>query len=532
MDLGQRWALGKLHPECEILTEIKRDKEQCLQSIKENGNASVQGRAETEERHNQSQASARAVIERTIGLFKMRFCRLDRSGGALQYPLKRVSLIVIVCCALHNLALARGGRLEDDDSEAARQAAEDESTDEEPEEAQGEDVAAEVMNLVGGRETREALILRSFHSVSKAWHESEGKGDAPLLNIPDEAVLSPSGQGTLQAIDFLICSTGTITRNCTSKGWSNPLPADLTACVTDAPILTAEVSYYGIIQIIYTVGYSLSLVILSGAVVILSIIRRLHCTRNYIHIQLFITFILRSLSVFIKDAVLFGDADVDHCTFSTVGCKISVVFCYFCMMTNYFWLLVEALYLNCLLIVSFSNGKSYFWWWSILGWGVPIVCTIVWVITKLLFENSECWDVIEDSPYWWIIKGPIVVSVAVNFVLFINIIRILVQKLIPNEIHKANFTQYRRLTKSTLLLVPLFGVHYIVCAFPPDGAVLATRLYLDLCIGSFQGFIVGVLYCFLNQEVQTEIHRRWLRKRLNSYGAVPVMGKSQMDTCC
>ncbi|XP_067852490.1 growth hormone-releasing hormone receptor-like [Heptranchias perlo] len=394
---------GKLHPECEIISEIKKDEEQCLRSIKENGNASVQG----------------------CGMIW---------DGALCWP-----------------------------------------------------------------------------------HAAHGEA----VNVSCPAAF-------LQFSPIL----GTIVRNCTSQGWSDPLPTDLTACVMDAATPMAEVSYYGTIQMIYTVGYSLSVVVLSVAVVILLIFRRLHCTRNYIHIQLFITFIFRALSVFIKDAVLFGDGDIDHCTFSTAGCKVAVVFCYFCMMTNYFWLLVEALYLNSLLVVSFSYGRKYFWWWSVLGWGVPTVCTIAWVITKFKFEDTECWDIIEDSPYWWIIKGPIVTSVAINFVLFVNIVRILVQKLIPKEVHMANSSQYRRLTKSTLLLVPLFGVHYIVCAFPPDGAVLPIRLYLDLCIGSFQGFIVGVLYCFLNQEVQSEIHGRWLRKQLNSYWAVPVVGKSQLDTSC
>lgn len=32
---------------------------------------------------------------------------------------------------------------------------------------------------------------------------------------------------------------------------------------------------------------------------------------------------------------------------------------------------------------------------------------------KVVFLR-RCWDINEDSPYWWIIKGPIVVSIAVN----------------------------------------------------------------------------------------------------------------------
>uniref|UniRef100_A0A8D3CU85 Growth hormone releasing hormone receptor n=1 Tax=Scophthalmus maximus TaxID=52904 RepID=A0A8D3CU85_SCOMX len=264
-----------------------------------------------------------------------------------------------------------------------------------------------------------------------------------------------------------------------------------------------EESYFATVRLIYTVGYSLSLVVLAVAVLILLLFRRLRCARNFIHIQLFIAFILKSTAVFIKDATLFSSDDINHCTLSTFACKASVVFCHYCVMANFFWLLVEALYLNSLLLSSFSHSRRCLWGFSLLGWGVPVLFITLWIGSRLYFEDTECWDINENSPYWWIIKGPIVVSIAVNFMLFMNIVRILIQKLNPRLIQFNNSSQYRRLTKSTLLLIPLFGTHYMFFNFLPDYFSINLRLCFELCLGSFQGLLVAILYCFLNQEVST-----------------------------
>ncbi|GCB78347.1 hypothetical protein scyTo_0020095, partial [Scyliorhinus torazame] len=88
----------------------------------------------------------------------------------------------------------------------------------------------------------------------------------------------------------------------------------------------------------------------------------------------------------------------------------------------------------------------------------------------------------------------------VNFLIFLNIIRILMQKLRSPDIGGNSSTQFSRLTKSTLLLIPLFGVHYIMCVFLPDHIAEDLRLHIELGIGSFQGFAVALLYCFLNGE--------------------------------
>ncbi|CAB1324619.1 unnamed protein product, partial [Coregonus sp. 'balchen'] len=212
-----------------------------------------------------------------------------------------------------------------------------------------------------------------------------------------------------------------VSRNCTSIGWSRPFPPYHIACSVDDNIHIPE--------LIYSIGYGTSLVFLSIAVVILLLFRRLRCARNYIHIQLFVTFMLKAMAVFNKDAKLFASEDTDHCTLST------------------------ALYLNSLLLSSFHHSCRCLWGFGLLGWGVPIIFIVIWIGSRVYFEDTECWDINEDSPYWWIIKGPIVVSIG---------------KLNPRLIQFNNSDQYRRLTKSTLLLIPLFGTHYMVFNFLPD----------------------------------------------------------------
>ncbi|KAG8505651.1 Growth hormone-releasing hormone receptor [Galemys pyrenaicus] len=396
-----------------------------------------------------------------------------------------------------------------------------------------------------------------LQAAGEAPNATEGDGE---LMVHSSAIVPGVGVGVAtrsQRHPHLALLPGAVKRDCTSTGWSEPFPPYPVACPVPVELLAEERSYFSTVKVIYTLGHSISVAALFLAIVILVSLRfaspkpcsklflerplsrapahssrtpglptraplpRLHCPRNYIHTQLFATFILKAGAVFLKDAALFHGEDTDHCSFSTVVCKVSVATSHFATMTNFSWLLAEAVYLTCLLASTSPSTRRAFWWLVLASWGLPLFFTGAWVGCKLAFEDTACWDLGDSSPYWWIIKGPIVLSVGVNFGLFLNIIRILLRKLEPTQGSLHTPSQYWRLSKSTLLLIPLFGAHYIVFNFLPDSAGLGIRLPLELGLGSFQGFVVAVLYCFLNQEwgiltasplsleVRTEISRRW-----------------------
>ncbi|XP_066092748.1 vasoactive intestinal polypeptide receptor 2 isoform X2 [Saccopteryx bilineata] len=294
----------------------------------------------------------------------------------------------------------------------------------------------------------------------------------------------------------LYSKPGNISKNCTSDGWSEIFPDFIDACGYNDPEDESKVTFYVVVKAIYTLGYSVSLISLTTGSIILCLFRRLHCTRNYIHLNLFLSFILRAVSVLVKDDVLYSSSGTLHCLdqpSSWVGCKLSLVFFQYCIMANFYWLLVEGLYLHTLLVAIFSPSRR-FPAYLLIGWGIPTMCTSAWTAARLSLEDTGCWDTNEHSGPWWVIRTPILISII---------------KLTSPDVRGSDQSQYKRLTKSTLLLIPLFGVHYMVFAVFPIGISSKYQILFELCVGSFQGMVVAVLYCFLNSEVQSELRRKW-----------------------
>ncbi|XP_076461485.1 secretin receptor-like [Babylonia areolata] len=309
------------------------------------------------------------------------------------------------------------------------------------------------------------------------------------------------------------------------KPWTN-----FNACITD-PHTTGLQTVHPLIvhhmqgiKVMSTIGYSLSLAALILAVSIMVSFRRLHCARNLLHLNMFLAFLVRAAFSLLKTVLLVQDLGFPNdvrdsgtgVEFVHQGthwaCKLFFTLFYYVIFASLMGLFNEGFYLALLLSVSLFAERTRIRWFVLLGWGVPVIFVIPWIICRLEYDDMLCWNVHVRSDILWILRGPMVASVAVNFAFFVHIVRILFTKLTAFNCPESRRVRYRRLAKSTLILIPLFAVYYMGFMWLPDDLSPASELfkmYVEMLFNSFQGFLVALLFCFLNAEVQNEIRKKW-----------------------
>ncbi|XP_034408741.1 secretin receptor [Cyclopterus lumpus] len=335
------------------------------------------------------------------------------------------------------------------------------------------------------------------------------------------------GETVSQPCPEFFNSDDKVHRNCTASGWTDLLIPHEDACgytFNETLHFLGESSdahmYFSYVKTMYTAGYTLSLISLSIAVTIFCLFRKLHCTRNHIHIQLFISFILRAIFIFVRDSLLFTDEELYHCDYYPVACKVALTLSNYSILANYSWLLAEGHFLFTLVSRSFFSLRKHLAWYIVLSWGLPLIVIVSWGCAKYFYEDEGCWETRKHEWIWWILRVPVLLTISMNLIFFLGLLRILVNKLRMPDAQRNEFCQYKRLIKSTFFLVALFGLHYILFVFLPvevSSSMFKIWTFAELALSSTQGFVVAVLYCFMNGEVQHEFQRRWRRWQLTQH---------------
>ncbi|XP_018302554.1 secretin receptor isoform X2 [Mycetomoellerius zeteki] len=294
-------------------------------------------------------------------------------------------------------------------------------------------------------------------------------------------------------------------------------------------------TFLPVVKTISKLGYSISLFTLIIAFCILATIKKLRCPRNILHMHLFVSFVMRAFMALLKDMLFVSGLGVAEAVIkvnegywlldkkeSNWQCKTFTSLWQYFILANYSWILMEGIYLhNLVFLALFTDANSSIVGYVIFGWGLPAIFILPWVVTRIIFQDTYCWTTNENSLLFLFIRVPTMLSILINFVLFINIVRVLLVKLKSTMSEETE--RYKRWARSTLVLVPLFGVHYaffILMSYSigVNETVEVVWLFCDQLFASFQGFFVAVLYCFLNGEVRAEVSRtfrgiKWTRLR-------------------
>uniref|UniRef100_A0AAY5E7Y7 Calcitonin receptor n=1 Tax=Electrophorus electricus TaxID=8005 RepID=A0AAY5E7Y7_ELEEL len=210
------------------------------------------------------------------------------------------------------------------------------------------------------------------------------------------------------------------------------------------------------------VGHTLSVVSLVISMFIFSYFKCLSCQRISLHKNMFMSFILNSILMVIWFNII---------NKSTVSDSVSVHLILYTHCSNYFWMLCEGIYLHTLIIVAMFMGEQHLGWYYLLGWGFPVIPTVIHAIAHISIHFS-C---------------RLCRPLQVNLFFLMNIVRVLITKL--RVTHKTESRVYMKAVRATLILVPLMGIHFILVPLQPEGK-LALAIY-EFLMHIFTHFQVG-----------------------------------------
>lgn len=117
----------------------------------------------------------------------------------------------------------------------------------------------------------------------------------------------------------------------------------------------------------------------------------------------------------------------------------------------------------------------------------------------------RCWWGYNFTAIYYILEGPRLAVLLLNFLFLLNIIRVLIVKL--RQSRTSEIEQVRKAVRAAFFLIPLLGLTNILSMTeaPLQRTALEFALwsYSTHFLVSFQGLFVATIYCFLNNEVSS-----------------------------
>ncbi|XP_046397289.1 calcitonin gene-related peptide type 1 receptor-like isoform X2 [Ischnura elegans] len=263
-------------------------------------------------------------------------------------------------------------------------------------------------------------------------------------------------------------------------------------------------------------AYALTIAALLPALFVFAAYRQLQVPRIILHKNLFVSLLANAVCVIIfKCLVILTEFDTDDNSIvkqNGSGCKLLLILTKYFRLTNYMWMFCEGFYLHRLIAAAFAEQKSLILFYAI-GWGFPVLPTALYAVLRATQADERCWAA-PAGEFEWCIILPSILSLLLNAIFLINIIRVLFTKL--RAAHANEPSQYRKTVRATLVLLPLFGLHFVVTAYRPSSSGrhcdwIELYFYADYLLDGLQGLLVALIFCYFNGEVHYLIKRSYFR---------------------
>ncbi|KAM3967358.1 neuropeptide receptor B3 [Aphomia sociella] len=238
------------------------------------------------------------------------------------------------------------------------------------------------------------------------------------------------------------------------------------------------------------------------AVIIFFFYKRLRITRVALHRNLLIAIIIRNILVIISRSEIYIDeltnAEDTVLSNHNVACRILSLAERIAVNAVFICMLIEGVYLHRLIVAVFKRKLKINWLYGI-GSVIAIVPVIAWAVVMGIHDDHSCWLIYTIGYIQWILDAPRVAILLINTILFVDVMRVLLTKVRNSE----NANQLNT-AKATLFLMPIFGVQFLLTAFRPNTTNCTGEqiyYYVAYTVEGLQGFIVAMLYCYVNKEV-------------------------------
>ncbi|XP_066943744.1 uncharacterized protein [Macrobrachium rosenbergii] len=259
---------------------------------------------------------------------------------------------------------------------------------------------------------------------------------------------------------------------------------------------------------VHTAAYSISVAALLPALCIFFAYKQLRVHRITLHKHLFISLLIEAIGNIILKLIQLHVNDLIQENPS--WCIALNLLRRYANLTNYMWYFCEGYYLHKLLASAFAEQNNLITFY-IIGWVLPLIPLSIYAIFRAIgSHNSHCWLVPLELD--WIINFPPLLALVVNVVFLVNIIRILVNKVRASNSNEPS--QYRKAVRATMMVIPLFGLQYIVTIYRPHGVGCDWYDFYQTSnsvIEGGTGAVVAIIFCYTNGEVKTLLRRSWVR---------------------